>query len=66
MLKASQEQQATLVVALSAAQALHAGTIKERLTDRFEDSEEQEDTVVDASGEKKKKKNFFAKIFRRN
>lgn len=66
MLKASQEQQSTLVVALSAAQALHAGTIKERLTDRFEDSEEQEDTVVDASGEKKKKKNFFAKIFRRN
>lgn len=66
MLKASQEQQATLVAALSAAQALHAGTIKERLTDRFEDSEAQEDPVIDTSGEKKKKKNFFAKLFGRN
>lgn len=63
MLKASQEQQATLVVALSAAQALHAGTIKERLTDRFEDSEEQEDTVVDASGEKRRKKISSQKYF---
>ena len=53
MLKASQEQQATLVTALSAAQALHAGTIKERLTDRFEDSEIQEDSVVDTAPEDK-------------
>ena len=34
MLKASQEQQTTLVTALSAAQALHAGTLQERLTDQ--------------------------------
>ena len=40
MLKASQEQQATLVSALTAAQALHAGTIQERLTERSGGSEE--------------------------
>ena len=34
MLKASQDQQATLVTALSAAQALHAGTLQERLADQ--------------------------------
>ena len=34
MLKASQNQQATLVTALSAAQALHAGTLQERLADQ--------------------------------
>ena len=70
MLKASKEQQATLVTALSAAQALHAGTIKERLTDRFEDTENQEDSIVDMAPEDKNKpqklKNFFAKIFGRN
>ena len=71
MLKASQDQQATLVTALSAAQALHAGTIRERLTDRFESSENQEDdSIIKASYEdkekNKKQKNFFSRIFGKN
>lgn len=70
MLKASQEQQATLVTALSAAQALHAGTIKERLTDRSESAEKQgEASIMKATPEDKqepqKRKKFFARIFGR-
>ena len=71
MLKASQAQQATLVTALSAAQALHAGTIRERLTDSFESSENQEDdSIIKTSSEDKKRnkrqKNFFLRIFGKN
>lgn len=71
MLKASQDQQATLVTALSAAQALHAGTIRERLTDSFESSENQEDdSIIKTSSEDKKRnkrqKNFFLRIFGKN
>ena len=71
MLKASQAQQATLVTALSAAQALHAGTIRERITDRFESSKNQEDdSIIKTSSEdkerNKKQKNFFLRIFGKN
>ena len=71
MLKASQDQQATLVTALSAAQALHAGTIRERITDRFESSKNQEDdSIIKTSSEdkerNKKQKNFFLRIFGKN
>jgi len=78
MLKASQEQQATLVTALSAAQALHAGTIQERLTERSGGSEGQGDegtikaeTVSDldegepAREPQQERKGFFARIFGR-
>ena len=76
MLKSSQEQQAMLVTALSAAQALHAGTIQERLTERSGASEWQDDegtikeeTLSDPDeGETKReplqeKQGFFARIF---
>ena len=75
MLKSSQEQQATLVTALSAAQALHAGTIQERLTEHSGSSEEQvetkaADSVPDeirksAQELQQKRKGFFARIIRR-
>lgn len=75
MLKSSQEQQATLVTALSAAQALHAGTIQERLTEHSGSSEEQaetkaSDSVPDeirksAQELQQKRKGFFARIIRR-
>ncbi len=71
MLKASQEQQATLVTALSAAQALHAGTIQERLTDRSANAEKQEeDSMIKATPEDErepqKRKKFLARIFGRD
>lgn len=70
MLKASQEQQATLVSALTAAQALHAGTIQERLTERSGGSEEgamAAETVSDLDeGEPaRERRGFFARIFGR-
>lgn len=76
MLKSSQEQQATLVTALSAAQALHAGTIQERLTERSGGSEGQgEDAMVAdvaedtqdplQKQEPQEHKGFFSRIFGR-
>ena len=74
MLKASQEQQATLVSALTAAQALHAGTIQERLTERSGGSEEgamAAETVSDldegepAREPQQERRGFFARIFGR-
>ena len=75
MLKSSQEQQATLVTALSAAQALHAGTIQERLTEHSGSSEEQAETKAadsvpdeirkSAQELQQKRKGFFARIIRR-
>ena len=74
MLKASQEQQATLVSALTAAQALHAGTIQERLTERSGGSEEGAMAAENVSdldeGEparepQQERRGFFARIFGR-
>lgn len=68
MLKSSQEQQATLVTALSAAQALHAGTIQERLTVQGDSSEEKSDNMTvtkneDPSEPVPKKRGLFARLF---
>lgn len=68
MLKASQEQQATLVTALSAAQALHAGTIQERLTAQADSSEAMTaETVPDDEEpmheQSQRKRGFFARLF---
>ena len=65
MLKSSQEQQATLVTALSAAQALHAGTIQERLTEHSENSEIQREVNEAEQKSQSVKKGFFARIFRK-
>lgn len=74
MLKASQEQQATLVSALTAAQALHAGTIQERLTERSGGSEKGAMAAENVSdldeGEparepQQERRGFFARIFGR-
>lgn len=74
ILKASQEQQATLVSALTAAQALHAGTIQERLTERSGGSEEGAMAAENVSdldeGEparepQQERRGFFARIFGR-
>lgn len=74
MLKASQEQQATLVTALSAAQALHAGTIQERLTAQADPPEGQAEVMTaetvsdetrESSQEQQEHKGFFARIFGR-
>lgn len=53
LLEASQEQQTSLVAALAASQALHAGTIQERLTIQADTSEEP---VQEHCG-------FFSKMF---
>jgi len=63
MLKSSQEQQATLVTALSAAQALHAGTMQERLTEYSESSEIQREVNEAEQESQTVKKGFFARIF---
>ena len=69
MLKASQEQQATLASALTAAQALHAGTIQDRLTEHAgssEDLAEENGSLADqgkASESPEKKLGLFARIF---
>ena len=69
MLKASQEQQATLASALTAAQALHAGTIQDRLTEHAgstEDLAEDNDSLSDqekAPEAPEKKLGLFARIF---
>ena len=63
MLKSSQEQQATLVTALSAAQALHAGTMQERLTEHSESSEIQREVNEAEQESQTVKKGFFARIF---
>ena len=69
MLKASQEQQATLASALTAAQALHAGTIQDRLTEHAgstEDIAEDNDSLSDqekAPEAPEKKLGLFARIF---
>ena len=65
MLKSSQEQQATLVIALSAAQALHAGTMQERLTEHSENSEIQREVNEAEQKSQSVKKGFFARIFRK-
>ena len=69
MLKASQDQQATLASALTAAQALHAGTIQDRLTEHAgssEDLAEDNGSLADqgkASESPEKKLGLFARIF---
>ena len=67
MLKVSQEQQSTLASALTAAQALHAGTIQERLTEHSGTAEDiAEDIGTDQGREQasaEKKVGLFAKIF---
>lgn len=69
MLKASQDQQATLASALTAAQALHAGTIQDRLTEHAgssEDLAEENGSLADqgkASESPEKKLGLFARIF---
>lgn len=65
MLKSSQEQQATLVTALSAAQALHAGTMQERLTEHSENSEIQREVNEAEQKSQSVKKGFLARIFRK-
>lgn len=65
MLKSSQEQQATLVTALSAAQALHAGTMQERLTEHSENSEIQREVNEAEQKSQSVEKGFFARIFRK-
>ena len=69
ILKASQDQQATLASALTAAQALHAGTIQDRLTEHAGSSEdlvEDNGSLADQGKEPedpKKKLGLFARIF---
>ena len=69
MLKASQDQQATLASALTAAQALHAGTIQDRLTEHAgssEDLAEDNGSLTDQGKEPEnpeKKLGLFARIF---
>lgn len=58
-LKSSQEQHKALTDALTAAQALHAGTIQERLTVSQEQSEEE--TVI--KKEEPQKRGIFKRIF---
>ena len=58
-LKSSQEQHKALTDALTAAQALHAGTIQERLTVAQDQSEEE--TVI--KKEEPQKRGFFKRIF---
>ena len=73
-LLSSQEQHKALTDALTAAQALHAGTIQERLTAQADNSEGQSEvmaaeTVSDEtrkpSQEQQEHKGFFARIFGR-
>lgn len=78
MLKASQDQQATLVTALSAAQALHAGTIQTIANsndlssnnapadDRGIDVPPSPENVSSEPPEPEKKPGWFARLFRRN
>lgn len=69
MLKVSQDQQATLASALTAAQALHAGTIQDRLTEHAgssEDLAEDNGSLTDQGKEPEnpeKKLGLFARIF---
>lgn len=58
-LVSSQEQHKALTDALTAAQALHAGTIQERLTDNSMAASEAEPV-------EEKKKGFFARLFGKN
>ena len=62
ILKSSQIQIETLTNALTAAQALHAGTIKERLSTDQPDSTEEE---LEKEPEKEEK-GFFSIIFKKN
>lgn len=63
-LKLAQEQSETLAAALTTAQALHAGTIKERLTERVNAAAEERDTETDGrSPKEQKRKVFFSRIF---
>lgn len=73
-LLSSQEQHKALTDALTAAQALHAGTIQERLTAQAESSEGQTDTMAadivpdgtrQPSQDQQEHKGFFARIFGR-
>ena len=59
-LKTSQEQAATLTTALNAAQALHAATVQERLTERSGSSDSSPDGEIETE---QKRKGFFSKIF---
>ena len=64
-LQSSQEQQAALVTALTAAQALHAGTIQERLTEQTGTSNNVSDLAEGEPAQKpqQEKQGFFARIF---
>jgi len=73
-LLSSQEQHKALTDALTAAQALHAGTIQERLTAQADPPEGQSevmtaetvsDEIRESSQEQQEHKGFFARIFGR-
>lgn len=61
-LQAAQEQQTALTTALTQQQALHAGTIQERLTEQREQPESEPEIVPEPE---QKKPSFFARIFKR-
>ena len=61
-LKSSQEQAATLTTALNAAQALHAATVQERLTERSGASDNSPEGEIETE---QKRKGFFKRIFGR-
>ncbi len=61
ILRSSQEQQKTLTEALTAAQALHAGTLKERLTIAQDQSEDI--SAVEEEKEEYEKHRFFGWLF---
>ena len=67
-LVSSQEQHKALTDALTAAQALHAGTIQERLTVAEQPSTVDKSASVDETSleHTAKKRNFFSRLFRKS
>lgn len=61
-LQAAQEQQTALTTALTQQQALHAGTIQERLTEQREQPESEPEIVPEPE---QPKQSLFARIFKR-
>lgn len=62
MLKTSQEQAAALTTALTAAQALHAATVQERLEER---AGEMPGATTESDGESSQREGFFKRVFGR-
>lgn len=67
-LKSSQEQHKALTDALTAAQALHAGTIQERLTVSQDQNAEEESVSISEEllENSTKKRGFFSRLFRKD